>query len=130
MKKNKIMDLMLCFGDLIWYSDGTQENLKKSLRMKKSYFYDNIKKIIELNIAYYNPKLIVVTNAFASDLIETALLNEESNKNREYEDVLYYKNVPIILSGMVSGRRIMDTYSRIRLEDRIKEIYEKVENDG
>ena len=124
------MDLMLCFGDLIWYSDGTQENLKKSLRMKKSYFYDNIKKIIELNIAYYNPKLIVVTNAFASDLIETALLNEESNKNREYEDVLYYKNIPIILSGMVSGRRIMDTYSRIRLEDRIKEIYEKVENDG
>lgn len=124
------MDLMLCFGDLIWYSDGTQKNLKKSLRMKKSYFYDNIKKIIELNIAYYNPKLIVVTNAFASDLIETALLNEESNKNREYEDVLYYKNIPIILSGMVSGRRIMDTYSRIRLEDRIKEIYEKVENDG
>lgn len=124
------MDLMLCFGDLIWYSDGTQENLKKSLRMKKSYFYDNIKKIIELNIAYYNPKLIVVTNAFASDLIKKAISNEESNKNREYKDVLYYKNVPIILSGMVSGRRSMDTYSRIRLEDRIKEIYEKVENDG
>lgn len=123
------MDLMLCFGDLIWYCDGTQENLKKSLRREKSYFYDNIKKIIELNIAYYNPKLIVVTNAFASDLIETAVSNEESNKNKKYEDVLYYKNVPIILSGMVSGRRIMDTYSRIRLEDRIKEIYEKVEND-
>ena len=123
------MDLMLCFGDLIWYCDGTQENLKKSLRREKSCFYDNIKKIIELNIAYYNPKLIVVTNAFASDLIETAVSNEESNKNKKYEDVLYYKNVPIILSGMVSGRRIMDTYSRIRLEDRIKEIYEKVEND-
>ena len=103
--------------------------LKKSLRREKSYFYDNIKKIIELNIAYYNPKLIVVTNAFASDLIETAVSNEESNKNKKYEDVLYYKNVPIILSGMVSGRRIMDTYSRVRLEDRIKEIYEKVEND-
>ena len=129
MKETNIMDLMLCFGDLIWYCDGTQENLKKSLRREKSYFYDNIKKIIELNIAYYNPKLIVVTNAFASDLIETAVSNEESNKNKKYEDVLYYKNVPIILSGMVSGRRIMDTYSRIRLEDRIKEIYEKVEND-
>ncbi len=123
------MDLMLCFGDLIWYSDGIQENLKKSLRMKKSYFYENIKKIMELNIAYYNPKLIVVTNAFASDLIKKAVSNEELNKNRDYKDVLYYKNVPIILSGMVSGRRSMDTYSRARLEDRIKEIYENVKND-
>lgn len=117
------------FGDLIWYSDGIQANLKKSLRMEKSNFYENIKKIMELNIAYYNPKLIVVTNAFASYLIKKALINEKSNKNRDYEDVLYHKNVPIILSGMVSGRRSMDTYSRARLEDRIKEIYEAVEND-
>lgn len=43
--------------------------------------------------------------------------------------LLYHKNVPIILSGMVSGRRSMDTYSRARLEDRIKEIYKTVEND-
>ncbi len=124
-----MMVLMSCFGDLIWYSDGTQENVKKALKMEKNYFYGNIRKIIELNIEYYHPKLIVVTNASASKLIERAISTEKSNQNREYADVLYHKNVPIILSGMVSGRRSMDSYSRARLEDRIKEIYNKVEND-
>lgn len=127
IEMNKRSGPYVMFGDLIWYSDGTQANLEKSLKMEKNYFNENIKRIIELNIEYYNPKLIVVTNAFASNLIRKALDNETINKNRQYEDVLDCKNVPIILSGMVSGRRSMDIYSRERLKDRIKEIYEKVE---
>ena len=80
---------------------------------------------MELNIEYYNPKLIVITNAKASRLVEEALENEEENINRKHRDVLIYKKTPIILGSMVSGRRIMDIFSQERLRDRIEELYEE-----
>lgn len=111
------------FWDLIWYSDGNQSNIKRALR------YDNIneiiRKIILLNIDYYKPEMIVVTNAYASDLIIKSL--SSINENKKYNDVIYIKNTPIILGAMVSGRRPIDKYSLIRLKDRIQEIYKEKE---
>lgn len=111
------------FGDLIWYNDGTQANLESALKEKDSNFYNNIKEIIELNIEYYNPRVITITNAAASHLVEDALSNENENINKKYKDVLTYKNTPIILGSMVSGQRQMDTYSKARFKDRIEEFY-------
>ena len=115
------------FSDLIWYGDGNQSNIKKAL--EKSFndnqekFYESIRETIRLNIEYYKPKIIVITNAYASDLISDALKNSKRKDFIDYKDK--DKETPIIFSGMVSGRRQLDKYSLYRLKDRIKEIYYK-----
>lgn len=116
-------DVYVLFGDLLWYSDGKQKNIEQAINTEN--LNENIKRIMELNIEYYNPKLIVITNAKASHLVEDALKNEKENVNRKYRDVLIYKNTPIILASMVSGRRPMDTFSQERLKQRIEELYKE-----
>ena len=66
--------------------------------------------------------MMVVTNAYASDLIKDAL---KGNAEKNEEDMLFYKETYIIFSGMVSGQRAVDKYSYIRLKRRIEELYKK-----
>lgn len=108
------------FSDLFWYNCGNQEELKKAI-IYKDNFNEEILKMIKLNIEYYKPKLIVVTNAFASNLIENAV----NNKNVEnHTSLIYLEKIPILLASMVSGKRSMDNYSKDRLKIQIKTIYE------
>lgn len=116
-------DVYVLFGDLLWYSDGKQKNIEKAINIEN--INEDIKRIMELNIEYHNPKLIVITNAKASHLVEDALKNEKENINRTHRDVLIYKNTPIILASMVSGKRPMDTFSQERLKERIEELYKE-----
>lgn len=111
------------FSDLIWYCDGNQSNLRAALKIKDKNFNSNIREIIDLNIEYYNPKMITITNAFASDLVKSALSDDKIFE--DCEDVIMHNNVPIVLSGMVSNGN-MDKYSKIRLQDRIKYVYDKI----
>lgn len=125
-EENKRTGPYIVYSDLIWYSCKNQNNLKKVLKNHNKdelqSFYKNIKDIIDIYIAYYNkPKMIVITNAYASDLVKEAL----KDKAEEYkeEDNIIYNGVPIIFCGMVSGKHPMDKYSRIRLARTIEKIY-------
>lgn len=118
----------IVFNDLFCYADGNQNNIKEIIKhydeIKKENKRDKleiIKEIIDLYIGYYNPKMIVITNAYASDLIKESLSKE--TKGIE-EDYIKYNNVDIIFSGRIGGGN-MDKYSRYRLKKRINEIYNK-----
>ena len=149
----------IIYGDLFYYADGKQDNIRKTINNyinkdternkkndeKKEENQNNlnkkIKEIIDIYIKFYEPKMIVITNAYASDLIKEALksnskiIDEECNikNNKEKEedyDAIEYKNdkneeIPIIFSGMVSGGHALDKYSYIRIQNRIKKIYNK-----
>ena len=130
-KESKRTGPYVIFGELLWYADGTQANIEKVLNYYKEKdekdFYEKIIKILELNIEYYNPKMVVITNAYASHLIDDALKqnNENVKRNENKKDVILFKNTPIIFSGMVSGQRAMDDFSYERLKERIEECYKK-----
>lgn len=123
---------LLIFADLIYYHDKQQKNIEKIL--KETYNKDeqkklrnNVKNMILEHIEMFAPKLIVVTNAYASNLIYESFAAKENEKydlkEEIKDDVIKVKNVPIILSGMVSGQRALDKYSYYRLRKRISEVY-------
>ena len=124
-KKEYNKKVYVLFGDLLWYADGNQRNVEIAASTDENLNTD-IKEIIELNIKYYKPKLIVITNAKASHWVKEALKEEEKDNNKyEKSDVIFFKGVPIILASMVSGRRPMDEFSKFRLKERIKEYYKE-----
>ena len=117
----------IVFGDLFWYADGTQSNIETIIK-GFSDMSTRVKELMDIYIEYYNPKMIVITNAYASHLVEEAIPKENYYKPSEV-DVIYYqinnKKIPIVFSGMVSGQRTMDTYSYIRLKKRIEILYKE-----
>lgn len=128
MKKKNI----IIFCDLVYYHDTNSNNIKKSIsenyklslnKIRKLDFQENIElienieEIIKAHIEILDPKLIVVTNAFASQLICGALKNEK-DKDSSW---ISYKGIPILFGGMVSGGHTMDIFSQNRLKRDISE---------
>lgn len=136
------------FCDLFCYADGTQDNIKQAIEKNKEIdrkkLREYIREILRLYIEYYKPQMIVVTNAYASHLINESV-NKKFNDDEEligfdnkeidndYLSINDYskmftgeKKVPIVFSSMVSGQRALDKYSYIRLKNRIKEIYDDI----
>lgn len=104
-------------------SGGKQENNEKTLKT-------SIKNMLNHHIKQFKPKLIVVTNAFASRLIYYAIKGEEHSRNEDKCNIYYHyqykegqedkeKIIPIIFSGMVS--QFMDNFSKERLKRDINE---------
>ena len=127
----------LIFGDLIYYHKTNSQYIKKVVNKQyKNNTEDlkkNIFKMLDKHIEMFNPSMIIVTNAYASNLIYSFVkkkdfLNGELKGEDVTEDMIKYKNIPIIFSGMVS-RGNMDNYSYFRLKNRIKEIYDDVKNN-
>lgn len=113
------------FSDLIWYSDSNQKTIEEALKQEIPEFNEIIIELVKLNIKYYKPKLIVVTNSFASKLIEKAKFNSKYDLN-EHNSMIELFNVPIILASMVSGRRSMDIFSKERLKEQIAKVYKRI----
>lgn len=125
----------LIFVDLIYYHQTDSKGIKKTLNNQykcNSEFKQNVFNMLDKHIEMFNPSMIVITNAYVSNLIYS--LKEKENVAVEKltgemieKDVLYHNGIPIVLSGMVS-RGNMDNYSYYRLKNRIKEIYDDVKN--
>lgn len=133
------------FCDLFCYADGTQDNIKQAIeKIDRKQLREDVREIVRLYIEYYKPQMIIVTNAYASHLINESV-NKKFNDGKEFiefekkeidNDYLSIndyskmfsgdKKVPIVFSSMVSGQRALDKYSYIRLKNRIKEIYDDI----
>ena len=113
------------FSDLIWYSDSNQKTIEEALKQEIPEFNEKIIELVKLNIEYYKPKLIVVTNSFASKLIEKAKFNSNDDLN-EHNSMIELFDVPIILASMVSGRKSMDIFSKERLKEQIAKVYKRI----
>ncbi len=130
---------ILIFVDLVYYHQTDSRKIKESLtkRYKKDSndLKTNIRNIIAEQINMFKPSLIIITNAFVSDLLYGLFagdneIMELKNVNKETikKDVIEIENVPIIFAGMVS--REMDKYSYFRIKKRIEEVYkETVQNN-
>lgn len=102
--------------------------------------------IAQLKVAHemiekINPKVIVVINAFASDIItrnkynkkpsrvffpgdNILKINDDSFKEKGYDSLEINDGIPILFSSMLSGQRALDNHTYRRLKWQIRKIYD------
>lgn len=116
--------------DVFFIRETKQEVVKELIGCKKQLdFNEFARKQLELFLPRINlikPKIIIVNNAFASDIIkkEFSELIDIGNFNKEGFDrfKLNNRSVPIFFTGMLSGQRALDRESRRRLIWQVKGI--------
>lgn len=112
---------LIIFSNLFWYNDSKQKNITDELeKIEEKEILKYVKEYLNYNIDYYKPKLIVVSNTYASRLIMKAL------KIKPDVDKLEYRNISIIFSRTVYPKHRFDGISRERLKSQIKYEWEKV----
>lgn len=134
-KDNQKEVYTILMGDLLAYHETNSEEIKKYIEEKKkenkSIYNDIIKDILNIyidNIIKTGAKLkfIYINNAYASKEIVKAIRDDEKSKNnKEFRDskieyIYKGKKYTIILGGMLSGRNRMDSYSKYRLIEQMK----------
>ncbi|MFA5071562.1 MAG: hypothetical protein WC511_04325 [Candidatus Pacearchaeota archaeon] len=113
--------------DLFYYRETKQNEFKKKLLKlnKKRIIFENFdafaKEQFEFSIRLINkikPKIIIVANAFASDLVKNYFKLGREKFSNEY-GCYFIEKTPIFFSSMLSGGHL-DKYSRERLVWHIK----------
>jgi len=115
--------------DLFFYRDTSQDHFKKFIMgdSKKGILNEFGEKQLSIAvdlINYISPKLIVVANSFASDMLSKKLNISDSQFN---EDTGYHiitingKDTIIFFSSMLTGRRALDNRSFERLKWHIRQ---------
>ena len=107
--------------DLFLVRDKSQENLEKIIELNKVTYDVNAfgKAQIDLFVEVIDlikPKKIVILNTLAS-----SILMKKLSPNPIYKTNFIYKDTKIFMSGMVSGQRALDKFSKLRLINEIKE---------
>ena len=125
---------LVYFNDLFWIADSNQKQLleiinkyyKKNSGKKEIDTYS--KKILDLYIDKYKPKMIVITDVKAAKFIIDAIKSSKDEneikkmeKSIENNAMFYYKGIPVILSGYIVGG--MDNYTITRLTNDIARIW-------
>lgn len=114
-KSNKF----IIFADLIYFVETKSKEVNKILKNLK----DDIWMLLNLQIKYYRPKMIICTNANVSKFICGYIEGVDMNKiEPKTYDIL--NGIPIVYSGMVSSG-VLDQFNKIRLKREIEKIYNK-----
>ena len=108
----------LVFTDLLFIKDKSQKNVCPILD-KNTNIREEVFRFFNAQLEYYKPKLVVITNGYASDLISDYISGEKRHAQRKTQ--MSYRGIPIIFSSMVSGQRTLDRYNRERLKKEIKD---------
>lgn len=111
----------IVFGELIYFRCKEQREIKKVIEEDEN-LKEKIKNFLEMQIEYYNPKFVIITNSFVSNFFEENILGEIIEK-RHIKDIptsLIHNNRRFFLSTMFSSGNI-DNYSVKRLQNEIKE---------
>lgn len=136
----KQTDYILVFADLFYQCERSQkelinyltyfekENLTRANRRKakekiEKKLNENIKKIMELYMEYYNPELIVVTNRGASKLIKSAYISRADDQLKDEIDIPYDgRTIKCLFTSMLTGRGRLSNESYDRLKRRINDL--------
>ena len=94
------------FTELAYYKETSAKKVQPVLEKLKNEVLD----LFNMQLAYYNPNIVVITNAFASRFVNKNL----SDGSRQTE--INYMGIPILFSGMATGQGAMDVYSYYRLQ--------------
>lgn len=117
--------------DLFFYRETNQNNFKKMVFVDKKFNKLNDFGKDQITIAFdaisvVNPRVIIVNNAFASDIFKREWkrkLNFDNNKGW-YTISVNNKKVPIFFSSMAGGQRALDRHTWQRLKWHIKKALE------
>lgn len=116
--RNKTLqnDKYLIFADLVYFKETNSKYMQKALLKYRNEVF----KLFKMQINYYKPKLILVANAFASNLLLECIQKCEYNdiEPKTCEKVL---EVPMVFSAMLSNGNT-DKFSFIRLKREIEEL--------
>lgn len=115
--------------DLFFYRVTSQKTFKEEVikyKEKKGFLFNDFgKEQLEISLEIIkkcNPKIIVVTNAFSSDIINSHKIFKNKVNKEEFEMKGYdyfeinNKKIPIFFSSMISGQRALDNHSFRRLK--------------
>lgn len=97
----------IIYAELIHYSETNSKKILPLLELDE--ISSRINEYIKLLIEYFMPKAILSANAAVSHY-----LNSHFNNNRLCSDFILSES-KVFLGSMLTGRRAMDIYSRIRL---------------
>ena len=108
--------------DLLFERETNQKLIEK--KITDSFCQEQIKLSIEL-ISIIEPKIIVIENAFASKVLKKFLELKWNDKLGTY---LTKSEIPVFLSGMLTGQRALDNGSYERLLWHLKSIKNTLNN--
>jgi len=100
----------IVFSDLVFIKNKMAKKIESKLENNNL----KIKELFDLQLDYYKPSLVIVTNAAASNLLNNLL-----NNGKDVSEMIY-RSIPIIFSSMVSGQRALDKFNFIRLKKDIE----------
>lgn len=107
--------IILTFSDLFCIRQSKAKIVIDYLnQLDKEEVKKHVVNIMNQQIAFYQPKMIVITNVEASNYIREYFLEES-----QVYDTIKKDDITFIFSGMVTGQRALDRYSKIRLEHAI-----------
>ncbi len=107
----------LVFANSVYFHETTFDKFHKVLK-KDIDLNKVLKSILECQLNYYNPKLVIVTNAWVSDKIHEIYGMKDVKTKAEIENICF------VFSGFISSGRL-DKYNTIRLKEDINEILMK-----
>jgi len=117
--------------DLFFCRETNQNSLKNKVYPKNKLSEFGCRQLVlsKKLIIEAKPKVIVVANAFASDLFKEEVFKKEMSKEIDKERGCHLLRVderiiPVFLASMLTGQRAMDRYSLQRLKWHIKKCYE------
>jgi hypothetical protein len=105
------------FSDLVFYKETDSKKVASTIR-EKSDLCKLIFELFELQIEFFQPKLVLVNNAFASTIL-TEYLVGVLNKEKKIYTKTNYRNTKIIFSGILSSSGAIDRFSFERLKNEI-----------
>ncbi|MBK8809694.1 MAG: hypothetical protein IPN69_03065 [Acidobacteria bacterium] len=108
--------------DLFFFRETSQKDFKERIlrNNKLTAFAEAQLKLSKDLVQHIDPKIIVVVNAFASDLFQTQFETTFNEEFGYYQVQLSGRMVPVFLGSMLTGQRAMDRFSYQRLRWHVK----------
>ncbi|MEI6297933.1 MAG: hypothetical protein WCO84_09960, partial [bacterium] len=107
----------IIFSDLINYKEKNANEIQDLFN--DNNFKNRVLEYFMLQLKYFNSKIVLINNAFASKLVMNHLI-EVLNKERKIYTSLKFQNHFIIFSALITGKNPMDNFSLERLKNEIK----------
>jgi hypothetical protein len=109
--------------DLLFFRETQQNKIKAEILKTESgrRFINEQLKVSKQLVLLSKPKVIVVSNAFASELVKNMGFNLSFDEQIGTY-ILKELNVPVFFSGMLTGQRALDTGSLERLKWHVRKV--------
>jgi hypothetical protein len=121
--------------DLLFFRANEQDQVKEIMRNDNEFISKQLE-ISKSMIESSNPRIIIVCNAYARDLIKTEIYDNmrsltDVNENTGTFEIIngQGRRVPVFFTSMLSGQRALDSGSRKHLEWHVRRVSQQLLQD-